>query len=392
MATTTRPPDPEPPSDGALPPISYQAEGHGASRRPSAAGHVIVVGLVALLVGALLNAPGIRKTALGQPVGWERDVSTAFANPLYDVSHALYFDRLRQGLKDLLGRSSDDSVNTRLPSPTTTTPAGPTPTTLPPRQAYSPFHPLRLWIGGDSLGDTPGSSLIDQLASNRAVGIIAPVDTHISTGLARPEVFNWPAYLKGIVTADQPNAVVLTFGANDDQTLTGDGGGESFGSPAWQAEYRRRIGGLMDTVTGAASHPKLFFVGIPPVKDAARFANDYVLINNIVNSEAQARAGRVYYVDTVSAIGTATGGYTDGLLNPDGSVVQVRTADGIHFTRAGGDRVAAKILAAMNQAFDLDSWRTATGSTTTTTTAKHKSTSRRPSAATSTTSTTARKA
>jgi uncharacterized protein len=325
-------------------------------------------------------------------VGWERDVATAFANSLYDVSHALYLDRLRQGLKDLLGRSSDDNVNTRLPSPTTTTPAGPTPTTLPPRQAYSPFHPLRLWIGGDSLGDTPGSSLIDALASNRAVGVIAPVDTHISTGLARPEVFNWPAYLKDIVTADQPNAVVLTFGANDDQTLTGDGGGESFGSPAWQAEYRRRIGGLMDTVTGAASHPRLFFVGIPPVRDAARFSNDYVLINNIVNSEAQARAGRVYYVDTVSAIGTATGGYTDGLLNPDGTVVQVRTADGIHFTRAGGDRIAAKILAAMNQAFDLDSWRTTTGSTTTTTTAKHKSTSPRPSTTTSTTSTTAPKA
>jgi hypothetical protein len=391
MATTTRPPDPEPPSYGALPPVNDHGQGYGAPRRPSAAGHVIVVGLVALLVGALLNAPGIRKTALGQPVGWERDISTAFANPLYDVSHALYLDRLRQGFKDLLGRSSDDSVNTRLPSPTTAAPAGPTPTTLPPRQAYSPLHPLRLWIGGDSLGETPGSSLIDQLSSNPAVGIIGPVDTHISTGLARPEVFNWPAYLKNIVTADQPNAVVLTFGANDDQTLTGDGGGESFGSPAWQAEYRRRIGGLMDTVTGAASHPKLFFVGIPPVKDVARFSNDYVLINNVVNSEAQARAGRVFYVDTVSAVGTATGGYTDGLPNPDGTVVQVRAADGVHFTRAGGDRIAAKILAAMNQAFDLNAGRTASSSTTTTT-ATHRSKSRRPTAATSTTSTTARKA
>jgi len=390
MATTTRPPDPEPPSDGALPPIRFETEGHGAPRRPSAAGHVIVVGLVALLVGALLNAPGIRKTALGQPVGWERDLSTAFANPLYDVSHALYLDRLRQGLKDLLGRSSDDKVNTHLPGPTTTPAAGPTPTTLPPRQAFSPAHPLRLWIGGDSLGDTPGSSLIDQLSSNPAVGIIGPPDTHISTGLARPEVFNWPAYLQNIVTADQPNAVVLTFGANDDQTLTGEGGGESFGSPAWQAEYRRRIGGLMDVVTGSASHRRLFFVGIPPVKDGARFANDYVLINNIVNSEAQARAGRVYYVDTVSAVGTATGGYADGLPNPDGTVVQVRAADGIHFTRAGGDRIATKILAAMNRAFNLDSWRTAS-STTTTTTAKHQSRSRRPTASTSTTSTTAPK-
>ena len=386
MATTTRPPDPDPPSDDTPPPISYVSEGHeGPRRRPMPAGHVIVVGLVALLVGSLLNAPGIRKTALGQPVGWRRDISTALANPLYDVSHALYLDRFRQGLKDVLGRSTDDNVNTKLPSPTTTLPAGPTPTTLPPRQAYSPFHPLRLWIGGDSLGDTPGSSLIDQLSSNRAVGIIGPVDTHISTGLARPEVFNWPAYLKTIVTNDQPNAVVLTFGANDDQTLTGDGGGESFGSPAWQAEYRRRLGGLMDTVTGAASHPVLFFVGIPPVRDTARFSNDYALINNLINSEALARAGRVYYVDTVSALGTATGGYSDGLPNPDGSVVQVRTADGIHFTRAGGDRIAANILTAMNRAFDLTSWRTASAPTTTTV---PKGKTKKPAKPATTTSTT----
>jgi hypothetical protein len=248
---------------------------------------------------------------------------------------------------------------------------------------------LRLWIGGDSLGDTPGSSVIDQLSSNRAVNILGPVDTHISTGLARPEVFNWPAFLKTVVTADQPNAVILTFGANDDQTLTGDGGGEPFGSPAWQTEYRRRIGGLMDTVTGAASHPKLFFVGIPPIKDMGRFSADYVLINNLVNSEAQARAGRVYYVDTVSAIGSPTGGYADALLNTDGSIVQVRTADGIHFTRAGGDRIATKILAAMHQAFDLDSWRTSSttttsGSTTTTTPRR----TRRPKGSATTTSTT----
>jgi hypothetical protein len=386
MAATTRTPDREPPPGGTVPPIDHLTGDVGASaRRPMAAGHVIVVGVVALFVGALLNAPGIRKTALGQPVGWRRDLSTAFANPLYDVSHALHVDRLREDLKDLLGRSNDDAVNARLPSPTTV-PAGPTPTTLPPRLVYSPVHPLRLWLGGDSLADTPGSSLIDQLSSNPAVGIIGPVDTHISTGLARPEVFNWPAFLKTIVTTDQPNAVVLTFGANDDQTLTGDGGGEPFGSPAWQDEYRRRIGGLMDAVTGTATHPRLFFVGIPPVKDMPRFTNNYVLINNIVNSEAQARRGRVYYVDTVSALGTATGGYTDYLANPDGTVVLVRTPDGVHFTRAGGDRIAAKILDALHQAFDLDSWRTARSATTTTTKGTHPTKAPAKTATTTTTS------
>src|ERR1017187_822682 len=117
--TTTKPADDEQPITKTAPPVDELA-GDQASppRRPMAAGHILVVALIALLVGGLLNADGIHKTALGQPVGWRRDLSTAFANPLYDISHALYLDRARVGLKDLLGRSSDDAVNSSLPSPT----------------------------------------------------------------------------------------------------------------------------------------------------------------------------------------------------------------------------------------------------------------------------------
>lgn len=345
-----------------------------------AAGHVIVVGLVALLVGALLNAAGTRKTALSQSVGLKRDIATAFADPIYDISHALYIDRLRQGFKSVLGRSTDDQVNTHLPSPTTV-PNGPTPTTLPPRQTFTTTHQLRLWIGGDSLSEVPGDRLIDQAVATGAVGLVGPVDTHISTGLARPEVFNWPLYLTSVLTTDMPNAVVLTFGANDDQTLTGDNGGESFGSPGWVAEYSRRVGGLYDEITSLPSHPRLFMVGIPPVENTARFENDYRVINGIFQAQAQARPGRVYYVDTVPVLGTAGGGYAEYLPQLDGTVVQVRTDDGIHVTDAGGDRVAAKILSVMREAFNLQGAPTPTtttkgrhsaGSATTTTTAAHR--------------------
>ncbi len=361
--TTTKPADDEQPITKSAPPVDELA-GEQASppRRPMPVGHVLVVGLIALFVGSLLNAPGIRKTALGQPVGWRRDISTAFANPLYDVSHALYLDRARVGLKDLLGRGGDDNVNSSLPSPTTA-PPGPTPTTLPPRQTFTPSHQLRLWVGGDSLADTPGQSLIDQAVATGSVGVVSPVDSHISTGLARPEVFNWPAYLKQVLPAQAPDAVVLTFGANDDQTLTGDGGGEPFGGPDWQAEYSRRVGGLMDSVIDLPSHPRLFMVGIPPIRDVGRYNADYVLINNIFKAQAQARAGHVYYVDAASVLSAPGGGYTDTLTNLDGTVVIVRSGDGVHFTRAGGDRVAAKTLQVMGGAYDLTSWRTATSTT-----------------------------
>ena len=102
-------------------------------RRPMAAGHVMIVCLVALAVGFLLNAPGILKTAKGQPLGWKRDIAVAVAQPVADISHFLRTDQLRTGLQDALGRGSDDTINESSPSPTTLPPS--VPTTLPKRKS-----------------------------------------------------------------------------------------------------------------------------------------------------------------------------------------------------------------------------------------------------------------
>ena len=57
------------------------------------------------------------------------------------------------------------------------------------------------------------------------------------------------------------------------------------------------------------------------------------------------------------------GGYAD-YLGIGG--VQVRTPDGIHFTRAGGDMIADKVIKAMQDTFDLTSWEKTAATTTTT--------------------------
>jgi len=75
-----------------------------------AAGNVVLVLVIAAIVGSLLNAAGIRKTANGQPVGVRRDVARFFAEPLYDISHALQIDELRKGVQAIAGRSGDDNI------------------------------------------------------------------------------------------------------------------------------------------------------------------------------------------------------------------------------------------------------------------------------------------
>ena len=328
-------------------------------RQPMPVGRVWVVGLICLLLGALVNAPGIRKTALSQPVGWKRDVAKFFADPLYDVSHALFLDRLRVGIQDVVGRDDEDKIDLTLPSPTR---PQPTTTSAPKKPAFTPQHQARMWVGGDSLSFLPGQSIFTQALATQAVGQLRSVDTHVSTGLARPEGFNWPSYLGQVMLAFDPDIMVLTLGSNDDQALTGAGGGHPFGTAEWQTEYRRRVGGLMDMVTGSGK-VTLFWIGIPQMRNVPRYETRYKLINQIVRSEAERRPGKVIYVDTAALLAGPDGGYSDYVTRIDGSVVRVRSSDGIHFERAGADRIANAVLAAMNEVFDLTSWRNAVTTT-----------------------------
>jgi hypothetical protein len=329
------------------------------------AGHILIVGIVCLLLGSLLNAPGIEKTAQSQPIGWRRDIGRAFAEPLADISHFLHTDRPREWLQSALGREGDDEISVSLPSPTTL-PESATTTTI--KTEFSPEDPMKIWVGGDSLAIIPGQSVLDYLpgASQGVIESVVPaVDGRVATGLSRPEIFNWPKHLKDETKRLDPHVVILTLGSNDDQPLTNAPGDRTIGQddPDWVPEYRRRIGGLMDQIVSEGR--TLILVGIPIVRDPGR-SGEYQVINTIYEEEADKRKGRVLFVDTYPLFLTPEGTYADYLPNPGGELVRYREGDGIHLTRAGGDVVAGQIFAAITENFDITS---SAGPTTTTTTA-----------------------
>ena len=69
------------------------------------------------------------------------------------------------------------------------------------------------------------------------------------------------------------------------------------------------------------------------------------------------------YIDIYDRFRGPDGGYADFI---DG--VQVRTPDGIHFSREGGDQIAQVVLDTLNQTYDLTSWRSKVPATTVPTT------------------------
>ena len=328
-------------------------------RRALTAGHALVIAVLALAIGTLLNAPGLHKAAYNQPAGKERDLALAVTGPLASVSHALLLDRPRKGLQSVLGRSGEDRIDTAIVIPVASTKDGTTASTPPPirRLAFGPKSRMRLWVAGDSLVIVPGWAIIR--AAGRA---IRPVgggpDGHVATGLERPDVFNWFTHVADELRTLKPNAVVLDFGGNDDHGyMTGLPKGvgiDGFGSPSWTTEYRRRVGGIMDTVNRA--HAFLVWIGLPITRDEAQ-TQRFDTINAIVQAEARKRPGRVAFVDTYAMFASDAGGFTPYLQDVNGNQVLVRSPDGVHFEPAGGAMIARLVLHRINQAFDLTSWR-----------------------------------
>ena len=336
--------------------VGNGAEARGPRRRLHPAGQAVVVAVGALLLGALLNARGLHKTAQSMNTSWKRDLGLALTKPLQSVSDDTGLDLPRRGLQSLLSRSGDDDIVTaiNLPPPPPPPPVHPhprppvvppqtsgnlppPPPPAPPRKkpAFSPQHPLKVYKPVDS------------------------VDGHVSTGLERPDVYNWFDRIRHVMKKDKPNVVVVAFGANDDHSyMTGLKPGQrlgDFGSTAWRKEYARRVGGFMDTVIRGGGF--IVYIGMPIVSSSSE-SRDFDLLNSIIYQQAQRRPNGALYVDTYTRFADPkTGGYAQYLPRPDGTLLKVRSDDGVHFEAPGGDIIARLVLKALNERFDLTSWK-----------------------------------
>ena len=143
-----------------------------------------------------------------------------------------------------------------------------------------------------------------------------------------------------MVSEENPEVVVVMFGANDPQPLQGEAGRLAFGTPEWEAEYRNRVRTLMVL---ASQGRRLIWVGEPIVRDAELDAKMQV-IDRIQREEAL-QVPNVTFVDARALFAGPDGGYSDYVVTADGSEQRVRAGDGIHPNGAGYDRLTEAVMA-----------------------------------------------
>jgi uncharacterized protein len=321
---------------------------------------VLALGLGAFALWFLLFAPTLQHDAQVSPVGTRRTVSLDVTGPVAAISRWFQLSHI----VSITGRSN------RLPGGTVgLTTEGPAPGTahtvsgsgsrsghesapghasgssprtprsvLPNPKTPTAAHPLRVLIVGDSIGIDMGGPLQSDLAQTGVVN--AALDARESTGLTRPDYFNWPAELTTDLKAVQPQVVVIMMGANDAQDFLGPPD-VPYSSPQWNVLYAQRAAQFMQIAeSGGAS---VVWVGMPPMQDPT-LNGQMADIDAVDQHEAALAHPPVHFLSTQMLLGNAQGGYTAFITNASGQVVNVRTPDGIHLTPDGGQVVAQSVI------------------------------------------------
>jgi uncharacterized protein len=199
-------------------------------------------------------------------------------------------------------------------------------------------NPLRVLILGDSLGIDMGGPLQNDLANTGVVS--ATLDARESTGLTRPDYFNWPAELQTDLGTARPQVVVVMIGANDPQDFPGPPD-IPYSSPQWNVMYAARVAAFMHLAQSQGA--TVLWVGMPPMQ-RPQLSSEMADIDALDQRQAALSTPPVHFISSWTLLGTAQGAYTPFITNGAGQVVNVRTPDGIHLTPAGGEVLAQAVL------------------------------------------------
>lgn len=239
-------------------------------------------------------------------------------------------------VSNVTGTVADPTTAVTIPA------ASPVVNTGPPSAANS----VKLLIAGDSDAGTFGPYL-ESLLSDTGM-VTTELDYKVSSGLSRPDFFNWPQHFRETIPTVAASIVVVTFGGNDPQGLANVDGnfivgmptGESGGDLEWRAEYGRRVGEVMDFL--AADGRTLVWVGIPN-DDNPDVTARLDVQNEVVRAEI-AKRPNVVFVDTWKRFSGRNGNWAEFVIDPrDGVGKDVRADDGFHLNEAGAQIQALDI-------------------------------------------------
>ena len=256
----------------------------------------------------------------------------------------------------------------------------------PPRKVETPPSRKVLLIG-DSMADWLGYGLDEKYADHPEIGVDRKI--RATSGLihydAKNESLNWPQAVREALSNEKPNSIVVMLGLNDRVPLREKAQPKGGGAPAqganqaggqasqdkaapadaeappetagqteaqrsvpsgqyefqtdqWAALYAKRIDAMIAALKSKGV--PVIWVGLPAIR-GTKATSDMSYLDELYRERAE-KAG-IIYVNIWDGFVDEDGDYAVQGPDFEGQNRRLRTADGVHFTRAGAVKIASYV-------------------------------------------------
>lgn len=205
----------------------------------------------------------------------------------------------------------------------------------------SVHHANELWTLGDSTAQSLGEAMASLLKGDT---LKTRNLFRNSSGLTRPDFFDWPKTVKPLLAGDgrAPAALLVSFGANDTQGLymVSERRVAQLGTPEWGDEYAKRVRAFIDLFTDKGT--EVFVLG-QPFDPSRKYAPLMRAVNDAFK-KACADGPRATFVDGEAILADAEGHFQKTTQDSRGKTITLRNDDGIHMTGEGARYLAIRVL------------------------------------------------
>jgi hypothetical protein len=193
-------------------------------------------------------------------------------------------------------------------------------------------------VMGDSLAENLSPGLSDALSERPEVGLVRELRS--GTGLLEENKTSWRQAADEILARQPPVAAAVIFiSPTDDPPAQKKKGEAAAPGPAlptsapWMDAYATKVDEI--ALAFRQRNIPLLWVGLPPVEDP-RTTAEYLFLNDIIRQRVAALGGT--FIDVWEGF-VEDEQFTVQGPNIEGRTVRLRTADGVHFTKAGARKI-----------------------------------------------------
>ena len=210
------------------------------------------------------------------------------------------------------------------------------------QESAAPAPPPRTLLLGDSNMHGGLGRYLD--TSLKILGLDVMRRGKPTSGLARPDFFDWQEEARAILDLHRPEVVIMVFGGNDGQALSSLEPNVPLvkwrDEAAWRAEYGARMRSLMALLRG--EDRRVFFLSPPNRKSPNARAKMERIVS--VQREVVGSMEGVGWVDLWRLTSDDYGRFLEAGVDARGRWKIYRKGDGIHLTGPGSREVGRRLV------------------------------------------------